>query len=36
MYHPDRFEGESSRIRQTATNRMMAINRAYNLLAVTV
>lgn len=36
IYHPDRFEGQSSVARQTATNRMMAINRAYNLLAAAV
>jgi DnaJ-domain-containing protein 1 len=32
MYHPDRFEGRSSQARQTATGRMIAINKAYRLL----
>jgi hypothetical protein len=29
------FESESSLVRQTVTNRMMGINRAYNVLSVT-
>ena len=30
--HPDRLEGRSTQVRQTATDRMIAINKAYYLL----
>lgn len=32
-YHPDRVEGSNSQVRQTANDRMIAINQAYCLLS---
>lgn len=32
LYHPDHLEGKGSRVQQTATERMIAINKAYHVL----